>query len=50
MRTPLCVVLAACAAVASADITLLEENRVFDLSASGDSDFGGAQESYLEFG
>ena len=50
MRTPLCVVLAACAAVASADITLLEETRVFDLTASGDSDFGGGQDSYFDFG
>jgi hypothetical protein len=50
MRAPLCLVFAACAAVASADITLLEETRVFDLSAQGDSDFGGDQSSFFEFG
>jgi hypothetical protein len=50
MRAPLCVVLSACAAGASADITLLEETRVFDLSAQGESDFGGDQSSFFEFG
>lgn len=50
MRAPLCLVLAACAAVASADITLLEETRVFDLSAQGDSDLGGGQNSFFDFG
>lgn len=45
-----CVVLAACAAVASAQVTLLSENRVFDLSAQGESDFGGDQQTFLDFG
>jgi len=50
MRAPLCLVLAACASLASADITLLEETRVFDLSAQGDSDLGGGQNSFFDFG
>lgn len=50
MRTPLCVVLAACAAAASADITILNENRTFSMSVQGQSDFGGDQNSSLYFG
>ncbi len=50
MFTPACVVFAACAAVASADITLINETRTFDLSAMGESDMSGDQNSYLDFG
>ncbi len=50
MFTQACVVLAACAAVASADITLINETRTFDLSATGESDMSGDQNSYMDFG
>lgn len=50
MRAPLCLVLAACAAVASADITLLEETRTLSLSAQGQSDFGSNGDSFFELG
>lgn len=42
--------LAFCATVASANITLIEENRFFEVSAQGESDFGGDQSIFFEYG
>jgi hypothetical protein len=50
MRATVCLVLAACASFASADITLLEETRSFVLSAQGQSDLGSGGDSFSELG
>lgn len=50
MHTTCPIVLAACAAIAAADITLIEETRIFEITAQGDSDFGGDQDTFFEFG
>lgn len=42
--------LAFCATVASANITLIDENRFFEVSAQGESDFGGDQITFFDFG
>lgn len=50
MRTTPCVVLAACATLAPAATTLIEETRVFNLFAQGSSDLGGDQNTALAYG
>lgn len=50
MRAAFCLALAACAAVASADITLVEETRTLSLSAQGQSDFGSNGDLLFELG
>lgn len=42
--------LAFCATVASANITLIDENRFFEVSAQGESDFGGDQITFFDYG
>lgn len=50
MRITCFVALAASAAVAPAQISLIEETRLFELSAQGESDLGGGQNTFFGFG
>lgn len=50
MRTTPCLLLAACATTAPAGTTLIDETRVLNLFAQGNSDLGGDQNSALAFG